>query len=135
MVYKSTHGYMLVLHVPYALQHAAANCITQVLCCCFWMNVAKVDGPVCSPGDTGTLRCKGRVRAKSPKAANIGVDGTERCRRLCDKRLGRDSLGRLCSCLLRLGYVRATVFAIVDPLSGPRGFCGERVHHLEETNH
>ena len=123
---------MFVLHIPYALQHAAADCITQILCCCLWMNVAEVDGPVSSPGDTEPLRCKGRIRAKSPEAANTSVDGTERCRsRLCDKRLGRNSLGCLCCSLLRLGDVRATVFAIVDPLSGPRGFRGERVHNLK----
>ena len=123
---------MLVLHVPYALQHTAANRIAQILRCCFRMNVSEVHGPVRSPRDTEPLRCEGRVRAERPEAANIGVDGAERrSGRLCDKRLSRDSLGGLCGSLLRLGYVRATVFSIVDPLSGPRGFRGECVHNLE----
>jgi len=34
--------------------------------------------------------------------------------------------------LLRLGDICATVFSIVDPLSGPCRFGGERVHNLDE---
>src|SRR5258708_3759527 len=131
VAYKGTHGYMLVLHVPYALQHTTANSIAQILRCCLRMNVAEIDGPIRGPGDTEPLRCEGRVRAKRPEAANTGVDGAESRRsRLCDKGLSRDGLGCLCGSLLRLGDVRATVFSIVDPLSGPCGFCGECVHNL-----
>ena len=130
--HKGTHGYMLVLHVSYALQHASANCIAQVLRRCLRMNVAKVHRPVCSLRDTKALPCEGRVGAK-PEAANIGVDGAERCRsRLRDKGLSCNSLGCLCRGLLGLGDVRATVFTIVDPLSGPRRFCGKCVHNLEK---
>jgi hypothetical protein len=124
---------MLVLHVPYALQHTTTNRIAQILRCCLRVNVSEVHGPVRSPGDTEPLRCEGRVRAERPEAANIGVDGTERRRsRLCDKGLSRDGLGGLCGGLLRLGDVRATVFSIVDPLSGPCGLCWECVYNLEE---
>lgn len=130
---ESTYGNMLVLHVTYALQHTTANRIAQILRCCLWVNVSEVHGPVRSPSDTERLRCEGRVRAKCPEAANTGVNGTERRHsRLCDKGLSRDSLGGLCGGLLRLGDVRTTVFSIVDPLSGPRGFCGKCVDNLEE---
>jgi hypothetical protein len=124
---------MLVLHVPYALQHTTANRIAQILRCCLRVNVPEVHGPVRSPGDTEPLRCEGRVRGERPEAANIGVDGAKRRRsRLCDKGLSRDSLGGLCGGLLRFGDVRATIFSIVDPLSSPCGFCWECVYNLEE---
>jgi len=97
------------------------------------MNVAKVDGPIRTPRNTESFRRERRVRGKRPKAANIGVDGAERHRsRLCDKGLSRDSLGGLGSSLLRLGNIRATILAIVDPLSSPRGFCGKCVDDLKK---
>jgi hypothetical protein len=56
VVYESTYGNMLVLHVPYALQHTTANRIAQILRCCLRMNISEVHGPVRSPGDTEALR-------------------------------------------------------------------------------
>ena len=123
---------MLVLHVPYALQHTTTNRIAQILRCCLGMDVSEVYRPIRSPGDTEPLCCERRVRAERPKAANTGVDGAKRRRsRLGDKGLCCDSLSGLCGGLLRLGDVRATVFSIIDPLSGPCGFCGECVYNLE----
>jgi hypothetical protein len=39
VVYKGTHGYMLVLYVPCALQNTTTNTIAQILHCCLRMNV------------------------------------------------------------------------------------------------
>jgi hypothetical protein len=78
----------------------------------------------------GTASPSGVNGEKGAKAADTGAHRTEQCRsRLCDKGLSRDSLGGLGCSLLRLGNVRPTIFARVDPLSSPCA-CGEGVHDL-----
>ena len=97
------------------------------------MNVTEVDGPICTPSNCESIRRERRIRSECSKAPNVGIDGAKRSG-LCHKGLSRHSLSRLCSRLLRLGNVRATVLAVVNTLPSPCGFGRQGVHNLEKKN-
>jgi hypothetical protein len=99
------------------------------------MNVAEVDGPICAPGNCKPIGRERRISSERSKAPDIGIDGAKRSRRgLCHKGLSRHGLGRLCSRLLGLGNVGATVLAVVDTLPSPCGFGWQGVHNLEKKS-
>jgi len=74
------------------------------------------------------VRSKRQVRGHGRPEIALVLHGRER--RLSDERLGCGGLSSLCSGLLRLGNVGASVLAIVDTLPCPRGLGGERVDDL-----
>lgn len=139
-----THGNVLVLHVPNALQHAATDGIAQVLRRRLRVDVTQVDGPVqaLGAGETSARKtsqavgeCR-RVRAKRREAGGVGRErGRVRLNgRKCGLRnegLSGGGLGSVSCCLLRLGHVGASILAIVDTLASPGGLGRERVHDLK----
>jgi hypothetical protein len=141
-----TYRNVLILHVPDALQHASPDGITQVLSGGLGVNVPEIDRPVQRLVSVQTAKAVHAIHAPEvrserqvgghgrPEAA-LGGDGREGS--LSNKGLGRGSLSSLCSGLLRLGDVGASILAIVDTLPCPGGLCRESVDDLclQEREH
>jgi hypothetical protein len=130
---------MLVLHVPNALQHAAADGIAQVLGCRLGVDIAQVDRPVHSLNTahavchiTGIHHVNGVKRS-----ASVLCERREGCllRRHCllsNKGLSSSGLGLLSGRLLRLRDISAPVLAIIDALASPGRFRRQSVNDLRK---
>ena len=139
---------MSILHVPDALQRTSPDRIAQVLGDGLGVDVAKIDCPVqrlvsvqaaeaihtvhtvhaVHPIRSSEVRGEGQVGGRwRPKVA-LTLEGREGS--LSDKGLGCSGLGGLCSGLLRLGDIDASILAVVDALPRPGEFRRERVDIL-----
>ena len=119
---------MLVLHVPDALQHTSTDGVAQILRRRLGMDVAEINRSVYSGTPRYSTRAAGHhgvdVSLREPAGGGRSVaKGGKHGRLWGDKGL----------CLLRLGDVCTTVFAIVDAFTSPVGFGREGVDDLSKA--
>ena len=122
--------HVLTLHVPDVLQHTSPDRIAQVLGGGLGVGVAKVDRPFqrLVPVQATKARGEGQVGNHRRPEVALTLDGQEGG--LSDEGLGCSGLNGLCSGLLRLGDICASVLALVDAFPCPVGLCGECVDNL-----
>lgn len=132
-----TYGDMLILHVSQALEDTTTDSVAQVLGGRFRVDVPEIHSPVqplstrkALEGIGGEGNVRGHGRGGKGISAHASLNGSEGRGRLSDERLGRGGLSCLCSSLLRLGDIRASVLAIVDAFASPCRLGGKGVHDL-----
>lgn len=123
---------MLILHISDALKNATTNSVAQIFGGSLRVDVAEIDSSV-QALNTTTHAITHHVDTK-PGCTHVSSEWREggglAHRGLSDERLGGSGLCLLGSNLLRLGNIRASIFAKVDPLACPCGFSGKCVHDL-----
>ena len=138
-----TYRNMLILHVPDALQHTSPDGVAQVLGGGLGVDVAEVDGPVqrlvsvqateavhtVHTIHSSEIRREGQVGGHRRPEVALTLEGREGS--LSDEGLGCGCLSGLCSGLLRLWNVGASILAVVDALPCPRRFRRERIDNLQ----